>query len=139
MPVSTASGATLYELRDKLIMALQAVEQQVLSMNPALAANCDARLTAAVPAMTAQVGSGVSTTALVADTAAVTLKNSAGTIVGTAGAAAVAGGALSSVNAPASTALVPSATKIVATVTGTYVNGFTPTVTNGVITSIVLS
>lgn len=53
--------------------------------------------------------------------------------------AAVAVGVITFVKLPSTVKCITSGTKVVVPVTGTFVNGFTPTVVNGVITGIVLS
>lgn len=72
MSVSTATTNILYTLRDKLVAALKSVELQLLTNNPALNADTDAALVAVAPKVTDQVGSGVSTTALVPSTVQIT-------------------------------------------------------------------
>lgn len=79
------------------------------------------------------------TVALVDNADAVPIRNSAGTVVGSSGAAVVAAGVQTAVTLVATNALVVSAAKLTIPVTGTYVNGITLTVVNGVITAGVLS
>lgn len=72
--------------------------------------------------------------------ATVPIRNSAGASISMAGVAAVAAGVLTGVALPAHAAGVLSGVKVTGPApTGTYVNGYTFTVTNGVITGIVLS
>jgi len=79
------------------------------------------------------------TTAIVDNNDVEVVTNSAGTTVTGTHNAIVTAGALASVKLASTVAPLVSGVKIVAPVTGTFVNGFTPTVVNGVITGVVLS
>lgn len=95
---------------------------------------------------TYRVASGIATGvvmpvgyAVAVDNASLPVANSQGTIVDSLGSAKVVAGALSRVQLGPSKALVSSDNAISVPVTGTYVSKITPKVSNGVLTSFVLS
>lgn len=94
----------------------------------------------ATAAVTGNTLSGIrlaATAAVVTNSSTVPVQNSAGAAIGT-GTRTVAANAVTNVRLPATVAGVTNGTAVTCTVTGTYVNKFTPTVANGVITGIVL-
>lgn len=80
-----------------------------------------------------------STAAVITAPGTVTVKNSAGGGDTAIANFTITAGVLVDARLPAAKAIVTSATKVVVPVNGTFVNGFTPTVVNGVITGITLS
>lgn len=80
------------------------------------------------------------TTTTIKNNANVQVQNSAGTVISSSCPAAVGSGVLSNVKLPSTVAAVTNAVKqTLPAITGTYTNGYTFTVTNGVITAIVAS
>lgn len=95
--------------------------------------------TASVTGQTLNNVALTSTVALVDNADAVPILNSAGATVGSSGAAVVAAGVQTAVSLVATNAMAVNAVKLVIPVSGTFVNGITLTVANGVITAGVLS
>ena len=138
--ITTISVDAMYALKSVLAKAVKSLELYSTVENPSRVTYVDADLVLAAAQLSPLAGTGSTTSAVVANGGTLPVQNSAGTVADAAAVATVAGGAVTAVKLASTKAVVSSTVKVTMPVaTGTYVNGYTFTVVNGVITAAVAS